>query len=88
MQCTIYLQVTQTGGQTTTGACTESVPFCGVRDQMYPDRRSMGYPFDRLPRANANTLTQFLTPNMGVADVTIRFQNTVNQNPASAAQSG
>uniref|UniRef100_A0A1B6ERM2 Tyrosinase copper-binding domain-containing protein n=1 Tax=Cuerna arida TaxID=1464854 RepID=A0A1B6ERM2_9HEMI len=47
--------------------------YCGLRDSKYPDKRSMGYPFDRLPRDGVNTLTEFLTPNMLVTDVTIRY---------------
>ena len=39
----------------------------------------MGYPFDRLPRTGVNTLEHFLTPNMAVMDVTIRFSNRVQQ---------
>ena len=33
-----------------------SMSFCGVRDASYPDRRPMGYPFDRpLPRTRRST---------------------------------
>lgn len=35
----------------------------------------MGYPFDRMPRDGVNTLQDFLTPNMFVRDVTIKFTN-------------
>jgi hypothetical protein len=35
----------------------------------------MGYPFDRMPRDGVNTLTDFLTPNMFVRDVSIKFTN-------------
>ncbi|XP_046384944.1 phenoloxidase 2-like [Ischnura elegans] len=55
------------------GACAESASFCGIRDQKFPDRRSMGYPFDRVPRSGVDTLQQFLTPNMIVSDVCITF---------------
>uniref|UniRef100_A0A1B6MSZ9 Tyrosinase copper-binding domain-containing protein n=1 Tax=Graphocephala atropunctata TaxID=36148 RepID=A0A1B6MSZ9_9HEMI len=47
--------------------------YCGLRDSKYPDKRSMGYPFDRLPRDGVNTLAEFLTQNMIVSDVTIRY---------------
>ncbi|XP_071447876.1 phenoloxidase 2-like [Hetaerina americana] len=57
------------------GACVESASFCGIRDRKYPDRRSMGYPFDRVPRGGVDTLQQFLTPNMAVTDVRIVFSN-------------
>uniref|UniRef100_A0A6P7FUF2 Phenoloxidase 1-like n=1 Tax=Diabrotica virgifera virgifera TaxID=50390 RepID=A0A6P7FUF2_DIAVI len=51
--------------------------FCGIKDKLYPDRRSMGYPFDRQPRAGVDTLQQFLTPNMRVRNVIIQFNNRV-----------
>ncbi|XP_072377116.1 phenoloxidase 1-like [Diabrotica undecimpunctata] len=51
--------------------------YCGIKDKKYPDRRSMGYPFDRPPRKGVDTLKNFLTPNMKVTDVVIQFNNTV-----------
>lgn len=56
--------------------CDNAFSFCGVRNSRYPDRRPMGYPFDRLPRQGVVTLAQFLTPNMGVRDVKIRFDGS------------
>lgn len=47
--------------------------YCGLRSKLYPDRRSMGYPFDRMPREGVDTLRQFLTPNMRVQEVNISF---------------
>ncbi|XP_077289769.1 prophenoloxidase 2 [Arctopsyche grandis] len=55
------------------GTCNDSDSYCGIRDRLYPDRRNMGYPFDRMPRQGADTLADFLTPNMRVQDVTITF---------------
>ncbi|BET00231.1 Phenoloxidase subunit 2 [Nesidiocoris tenuis] len=55
--------------------CADAASYCGVRDALYPDKRSMGYPFDRQPRAGVQSLQQFLTPNMRVQDVKIRFRN-------------
>ena len=46
-----------------------------MRDRLYPDRRPMGFPFDRLPRTGADRLANFLTPNMSVVDVIIRHEN-------------
>lgn len=46
------------------GSCNDAASFCGVRDRLYPDRRAMGYPFDRLARSGVDRLQQFLTPNM------------------------
>lgn len=59
--------------------CNDSASFCGIRDQLYPDKRSMGYPFDRTSRQDAQTLRDFVTPNsnMAVAQVQIRFTNTI-----------
>lgn len=37
----------------------------------------MGYPFDRQPRAGVETLAQFLTRNMAVTEITVRFTDTV-----------
>uniref|UniRef100_A0A6P7FN22 Uncharacterized protein LOC114330954 n=1 Tax=Diabrotica virgifera virgifera TaxID=50390 RepID=A0A6P7FN22_DIAVI len=61
--------------QDISGICNDADSFCGVKDRLYPDRRSMGYPFDRQPRENVDTLQQFLTPNMRVQDVVIKFSN-------------
>ncbi|XP_030746158.1 phenoloxidase 1-like isoform X2 [Sitophilus oryzae] len=61
--------------QEVTGECNDSYSYCGLKDKLYPDRRSMGYPFDRLPRDGVDTLQQFLTPNMRVQDVTLTFEN-------------
>jgi hypothetical protein len=43
----------------------------------------MGYPFDRLPRTGAVTLQTFLTPNMGVQDVSIQFNDITEDNTGS-----
>jgi len=61
----------QADGQT----CDNASSYCGIRNARYPDARSMGYPFDRTPRDGVVTLQQFLTPNMTVQDVRIRFSN-------------
>lgn len=61
--------------QNTEGVCNDADSYCGIKDKLYPDRRSMGYPFDREPREGVDTLQQFLTPNMRVQDCTIRFEN-------------
>ncbi|KAL3272975.1 hypothetical protein HHI36_014432 [Cryptolaemus montrouzieri] len=61
--------------QDITGTCNDAYSFCGLKDRLYPDRRSMGYPFDRTPRAGVRTLQEFLTPNMRVQDISIFFSN-------------
>lgn len=59
--------------QNTEGVCNDAGSYCGIKDKLYPDRRSMGYPFDRMPRNGVDTLQQFLTSNMRVQDVIIKF---------------
>jgi tyrosinase len=27
--------------------CNDNYVFCGIKDKLYPDERSMGFPFDR-----------------------------------------
>jgi len=61
------------------GRCSDAASYCGVRDRLYPDRQSMGYPFDRLPRTGVDRLVNFLTPNMSIVDVTIRHENRTVQ---------
>ncbi|PZC75388.1 hypothetical protein B5X24_HaOG206118 [Helicoverpa armigera] len=56
------------------GSCNDAASYCGIRDRRYPDRRAMGFPFDR--PAPAQALSDFLRPNMAVNDVTIRFSDT------------
>ena len=52
-----------------------SMSFCGVRDCAYPDRRAMGYPFDRpLPRGTTLDAVVAGQPNMSLRDVSIRFR--------------
>lgn len=53
------------------GNCSDAASYCGVRDRLYPDRKPMGYPFDRLARQGTDRLTNFLTPNMIVEEVNI-----------------
>lgn len=54
--------------------CDNASSYCGIRNAKYPDARPMGYPFDRRPRDGVITLQQFLTPNMAVQDVKIKFK--------------
>lgn len=46
----------------------------------------MGFPFDRSPRAGADILRQFLTPNMFVVDTRIRFTNRIVPSVSSQGQ--
>ncbi|CAG9854814.1 unnamed protein product [Phyllotreta striolata] len=63
--------------QDTNGTGKDAGSYCGIKDRRYPDRRSMGFPFDRQPRTGVETLQQFLTPNMRVQDVIIQFNNRI-----------
>ncbi|KAF2888548.1 hypothetical protein ILUMI_17625, partial [Ignelater luminosus] len=46
--------------QDTAGACNDSSSYCGIKNRLHPGSRSMGYPFDRMPRDRVNTLEEFL----------------------------
>lgn len=59
--------------QTVTGTCNDASSYCGLQDKKYPDKQSMGFPFDRLARDGVSTLSEFLTPNMRTQNVTIQF---------------
>ncbi|XP_055535219.1 phenoloxidase 8-like [Wyeomyia smithii] len=59
--------------------CSDSHSYCGLRDRLYPDRRAMGYPFDRTFNtdiAHIDDLVQQFS-NINRAVVEIRFTNTV-----------
>lgn len=58
-------------------ACDDAASFCGLKGQLYPDKRSMGYPFDRPYRVN--TLNDFknLGTNMAIGECEIRFTNAI-----------
>ncbi|XP_049822106.1 phenoloxidase 1-like [Aethina tumida] len=79
LQSQLFVMISDYSGdrvnQDTSGACNDAGSYCGIKDKLYPDRRSMGYPFDRLPRPGVDTLQQFLTPNMRVQDISIKFEN-------------
>ena len=61
------------------GSCNTAAPYCGIRDRKYPDRKAMGYPFDRKGRSGVNNLFSFLTPNMRAQEITITFIDRVIQ---------
>ncbi|KAM3957879.1 phenoloxidase subunit 1 [Aphomia sociella] len=63
--------------QDTVGSCNDAASYCGLRDRKYPDKKHMGFPFDR--RSEARTLTDFLKPNMAVRDCTIKFTDATKQ---------
>ncbi|XP_067015103.2 phenoloxidase 2 [Anabrus simplex] len=57
----------------TTNACQDGHSYCGIRGQLYPDRRPMGFPFDRIPPNNGMKLEDFLLSNMHAVNVSIHF---------------
>ncbi|KAE8748082.1 Prophenoloxidase, partial [Frankliniella occidentalis] len=60
------------------GSCLDAPSLCGVFAGRYPDRRPMGFPFDRRPAGDrVDTLRSFLTPNMFVQRVMVRFRDAV-----------
>uniref|UniRef100_A0A182T4S7 Hemocyanin C-terminal domain-containing protein n=2 Tax=Neocellia TaxID=44535 RepID=A0A182T4S7_9DIPT len=62
------------------GTCNDAASYCGVRDRLYPDRKAMGYPFDRAARSGVDSLANFLTPNMAVQSITVVHNDrTVNR---------
>lgn len=63
------------------GTCNDAAVYCGIRDRLYPDRKAMGYPFDRIGRPGVNNLGAFLTPNMRSQDISIVFnERTIPRN--------
>nr|CCA94918.1 hemocyanin subunit d [Euphrynichus bacillifer] len=59
------------GGQGGTSLCVDAVSYCGAKDEKYPDKRAMGFPFDRT--ITARNPTMFKTHNMHFSDVVIQF---------------
>uniref|UniRef100_A0A182MJQ9 Hemocyanin C-terminal domain-containing protein n=1 Tax=Anopheles culicifacies TaxID=139723 RepID=A0A182MJQ9_9DIPT len=59
--------------------CNDSHSYCGLRNQLFPDRRAMGFPFDRLPAAEDHLLRDFVGrfSNMSRTVTEILFTNTV-----------
>ncbi|XP_055838626.1 phenoloxidase 2-like [Episyrphus balteatus] len=56
-----------------------SFSFCGLKDQKYPDERSMGFPFDRrLPGLYLEGLLENFK-NMKTCDLNIVFRDQVNE---------
>lgn len=57
--------------------CNDAHSFCGLRDAKYPDKRKMGYPFDRV--YDTDTLQKFAGnfTNMQTGQVNILFLNDI-----------
>jgi tyrosinase len=57
--------------------CKSASSYCGLRGLPYPDKKAMGFPFDRLQDSEPvdDTLSHFLTPNMKTQDIVIKFND-------------
>nr|P02242.3 RecName: Full=Hemocyanin E chain; Short=HcE [Aphonopelma sp.] len=51
--------------------CVDAVSYCGAKDQKYPDKKPMGFPFDRV--IEGLTFEEFLTVSMSCTDVRIKY---------------
>ncbi|XP_063368668.1 phenoloxidase subunit 1-like [Cydia amplana] len=73
--CVLFVTVTNWNEdrveQDLVGSCNDAASYCGIRDRKYPDKRAMGFPFDR-PNP-ASSLSDFLQPNMAVQQCRIKF---------------
>ncbi|XP_034256439.1 phenoloxidase 1-like [Thrips palmi] len=78
----------QQPAQGSQGACAKATSLCGVFGGNYPDRRPMGFPFDRPPAPRVTTLRSFLTPNMLVQSVVVRFKDSVLAAPRNTTVFG
>lgn len=65
-----------------TDSCDDASSFCGLRNKLYPDKRAMGFPFDRIQRKDVFSLKEFVgnLPNLKVTDVKIYFHEPENAN--------
>lgn len=57
--------------------CNDAASFCGLKDQMYPDKRPMGFPFDRPYRVDQLIDFKNLGTNMAIGQLDIKYTNTV-----------
>ncbi|KAE8750004.1 Prophenoloxidase [Frankliniella occidentalis] len=69
--------------------CHDGWILCGVPgSDYYPDARAMGFPFDRAFRPEVKTLDDFLTDNMAVQDVVVKFDDTRVDPPSDLLPGG
>ncbi|XP_058983168.1 phenoloxidase 2 [Musca domestica] len=59
--------------------CNDSSSFCGLKDKLYPDKRSMGYPFDRRFTRETPSLQKLTETfsNMKMKDIIIKYNDVV-----------
>nr|CCA94920.1 hemocyanin subunit f [Euphrynichus bacillifer] len=60
------------GPKTDAFICADAVSYCGAKDDRYPDKKAMGFPFDR--EITAHGPVDFATPNMSFTDIKIQFK--------------
>lgn len=59
------------------GECGDASSFCGLRDQMFPDKRKMGFPFDRIYSASSMKDFADAYSNMCNTPFVIRFHDEI-----------
>ncbi|XP_034653505.1 phenoloxidase 2 [Drosophila subobscura] len=76
-----YSQDSVVQPNTPNDSCSTAYSFCGLKDKLYPDRRTMGFPFDRrLPNANLTEMVGAFQ-NMAKTDLKIVFNDRVVDKP-------
>lgn len=76
MEFLLYVIVTDADSdmkKTSYPDCHVAPGYCGTLNDVYPDQRPMGFPFDRPPAAR--DLAHFKTDNMAYANIIITFYN-------------
>lgn len=66
----------QVGDHGKTSICVDAVSYCGAKDQLYPDRRAMGFPFDRA--IESDHLEEWILPNMRNTVITVTYHEEVH----------
>lgn len=72
----MFEQQTPTDSDNVYGRCTKAFSYCGLHRGKYPDKRSMGFPFDRPAPIETLTMKDFLLENMRTQEVIIKFEET------------
>lgn len=73
----MFEQQTITDNDSVYSKCTKAFSYCGLLRDKYPDKRSMGFPFDRVASIETLTMNDFLLENMKTQKVTIKFEETI-----------
>lgn len=83
MQFDLYVMISDYNGDevrqpnSAPDVCGDAASFCGLKDKLWPDKRSMGYPFDR--RLDGRNFQEFVGRygNMAMQGIVIKFNDTV-----------